>query len=51
MEKNNTKKQTKARQAARKEKNWKRSDELRDALAAAGYIVKDTPQGQNITKA
>ena len=35
----------------RKEKNWKRSDELRDALAAAGYLVKDTPQGQNITKA
>ena len=40
-----------ARAQARKEKNWKRSDELRDALAAAGYIVKDTPQGQNITKA
>ena len=39
------------RAQARKEKNWKRSDELRDALAAAGYIVKDTPQGQNITKA
>ena len=36
---------------ARKEKNWKRSDELRDALAAAGYIVKDTPQGQSVTKA
>ena len=40
-----------ARAQARKEKNWKRSDELRDALAAAGYLVKDTPQGQNITKA
>ena len=39
------------RAQARKEKNWKRSDELRDALAAAGYIVKDTPKGQNITKA
>lgn len=39
------------RAQARKEKNWKRSDELRDALAAAGYIVKDTPQGQSITKA
>ena len=38
------------RAQARKEKNWKRSDELRDALAAAGYTVKDTPQGQNITK-
>ena len=39
------------RAQARKEKNWKRSDELRDALAAAGYTVKDTPQGQSITKA
>ena len=39
------------RAQARKDKNWKRSDEIRDALAAAGYIVKDTPQGQNITKA
>ncbi|MBR4540494.1 MAG: cysteine--tRNA ligase [Clostridia bacterium] len=38
------------RAQARKEKNWKRSDELRDALAAAGYLVKDTPQGQSITK-
>ena len=38
------------RAMARKEKNWKRSDELRDALAAAGYLVKDTPQGQSITK-
>ena len=39
------------RAQARKDRNWKRSDELRDALAAAGYIVKDTPQGQSITKA
>ncbi|MBR4360034.1 MAG: cysteine--tRNA ligase [Clostridia bacterium] len=39
------------RAQARKDKNWKRSDELRDALAAAGYTVKDTPQGQSITKA
>ena len=39
------------RAQARKEKNWKRSDELRDAMAAAGYLVKDTPQGQSITKA
>ena len=39
------------RAKARKEKNWKRSDELRDALAAAGWLVKDTPQGQSITKA
>ena len=38
------------RAQARKDKNWKRSDELRDALAAAGYVVKDTPQGQKVTK-
>lgn len=40
-----------ARAQARKEKNWKMSDELRDALKAAGYTVEDTPQGQKVTKA
>lgn len=39
------------RAAARKEKNWKRSDKLRDAIKAAGYTIEDTPQGQKITKA
>ena len=39
------------RARARKEKNWKRSDELRDELLAAGYTVKDTPQGQQIARA
>ncbi len=39
------------RAAARKEKNWMRSDELRDAIKAAGYTIEDTPQGQKITKA
>ena len=34
------------RAQARKEKNWKRSDELRDAIKAAGYVLEDTPQGQ-----
>ena len=38
------------RAAARKEKNWKRSDELRDAIKAAGFILEDTPQGQKIRK-
>ena len=38
------------RAAARKEKNWKRSDELRDAIKNAGYILEDTPQGQKIRK-
>ena len=33
------------RQAARKAKNFKRSDEIRDQLAAAGIIVEDTKDG------
>lgn len=38
------------RAAARKEKNFAKSDELRDAILAAGYIVKDTPDGQAVTR-
>ncbi len=30
---------------ARKEKNFKRSDEIRDHLAAQGIVIEDTPQG------
>ena len=40
-----------ARAKARAEKNWAESDRLRDAIAALGYVVKDTKQGQQITKA
>lgn len=39
-----------ARAAARQAKDWKKSDELRDAIAQAGYLVKDTPQGQQTEK-
>lgn len=39
-----------ARAAARKAKEWKKSDELRDEIARAGYLVKDTPQGQQVEK-
>ncbi len=39
-----------ARAAARKAKDWKKSDELRDAIAQAGYLVKDTPKGQEVEK-
>ena len=39
------------RAEARKAKDWKRSDELRDAIKAAGYILEDTPQGQKVRKA
>ena len=38
------------RAVARKNKDWKRSDELRDAIKAAGYIVEDTPQGPKLRK-
>ncbi len=36
------------RAAARKEKNWNRSDELRDAIKAAGYTLEDTAAGQKV---
>ena len=35
---------------ARKDKNWKRSDELRDQLKALGYTVEDTKEGQKVRK-
>lgn len=33
------------RNEARKAKNWKRADEIRDLLQARGIILEDTPQG------
>ena len=33
------------RTKARQEKNWARSDEIRDQLQAMGIVLKDTPQG------
>lgn len=39
-----------ARAAARAAKEWKKSDEIRDQIAALGWIVKDTKDGQKITK-
>lgn len=33
------------RQQARKEKNWKLSDEIRDKLKDMGIVLEDTPQG------
>ena len=38
------------RAQARAAKDYKKSDELRAALVAAGYSVKDTPQGQKTEK-
>ena len=38
------------RAEARKAKNWAESDRLRDAMAAAGWSVKDSKDGQTVTK-
>ena len=37
-----------ARAKARAERNWAESDRLRDALAAAGWQVRDSKQGQEL---
>jgi len=39
----------KDRENARREKNWKRSDELRDQILALGWEVRDTKDGQKLT--
>jgi len=36
------------RQQARKDKNWKRSDEIRDELKAKGIVLEDTPNGAKV---
>jgi len=38
------------RQKARAEKNFKRSDEIRDILKARGITLKDTPQGVQVVR-
>ena len=38
------------RAEARKNKDWKRSDELRDQIKAMGYILEDTAAGQKVRK-
>ena len=40
----------KQRELARKNKDFKKSDELRDAISTKGFIVADTPEGQKIRK-
>ena len=39
------------RQAARKEKNFARADEIRDELAAKGIVLLDTREGVKWKKA
>ena len=38
------------RAAARASKNWAESDRLRDEIAAKGWLVKDSKEGQSCTK-
>jgi len=39
----------KERENTRREKNWRKSDELRDRIAALGWEVRDTNDGQKLT--
>jgi len=39
-----------ARQAARKAKDFKRADAIRDELKAKGWTIEDTPKGQKLKK-
>ena len=38
------------RKLARENKNWAKSDELRDQMLAKGYIVKDSKEGMTVEK-
>jgi cysteinyl-tRNA synthetase len=38
------------RQAARKAKNFLRSDQIRDELAAQGWLIEDTPKGPRVKR-
>jgi cysteinyl-tRNA synthetase len=39
-----------ARQAARKSKDFKRADALRDELKAKGWVIEDTPKGARVKR-
>ena len=38
------------RQQARRDKDWKLSDELRDYIQQQGYVIEDTPKGARLKK-
>ena len=38
------------RAEARAAKNWAESDRLRDEIAAAGWVVNDSREGQSVSK-
>ena len=40
----------KERETARREKNWKRSDQLRDQIFALGWEARDTKDGQKLAR-
>ena len=40
----------KRRDQARKDKDWKLSDQLRDQIKGMGYLLEDTPQGQKVRR-
>ena len=40
----------KEREEARKNKDWKKADELRDKIKEKGFWVSDTPKGPKIEK-
>jgi cysteinyl-tRNA synthetase len=40
----------KARDAARADKDFAKSDQLRQQIEAAGYIAEDTPEGTKLKK-
>ena len=40
----------KERETARREKNWKRSDQLRDQIFALGWEARDTKDGQKLSR-
>ena len=46
----NIKELTEKRKIARKNKNYKESDKLRDKIKKLGYIIEDTEKGQKIKK-
>lgn len=39
-----------ARRAAREAKNWAESDRIRGLIEAAGFVIKDTPQGPKVRR-
>jgi cysteinyl-tRNA synthetase len=39
-----------ARQTARKAKDFKRSDVIRDELKAKGWVIEDSPKGPKLKK-